>query len=163
MLPTEEKQPASSIDLTSPAKPTIEAHAPAIAAAAPHHTAIADDKGPASARSSISRTYSQLRSPVDKNEYGVNVERAEANFAELSRELSHASRISRQNSRVGQTLDVEKEGGLGESHLASDGEQEPFDLEAVLRGIRAKRKRMGSKVRRSALSGTVSLSRALAG
>ncbi|KAF2203929.1 hypothetical protein GQ43DRAFT_478618 [Delitschia confertaspora ATCC 74209] len=79
---------------------------------------------------------------------GVNVTRAEAEFASLSRELSHASRASRQLSRVesrqsrknAARTDVEK---VPESDSSSEGEA--FDLESALRGNRDEEERAGIK------------------
>ncbi|KAF7548958.1 hypothetical protein G7Z17_g6710 [Cylindrodendrum hubeiense] len=58
---------------------------------------------------------------------GVSIEQAEAEFAELQREFTGASRASRQKSR--KSMDPEKDG-------AADGSDEAslFDLEAALRG-----------------------------
>jgi hypothetical protein len=72
---------------------------------------------------------------------GVNISQAEADFAELSKALSHASHISRRSSRVPSRKgdDVEK---VAESDSASD---EPFDLESVLRGNRDEEEAAGIK------------------
>lgn len=82
---------------------------------------------------------------------GVNVHRAEADFAELSKELSRASNAERRLSRVQSrrsrkdktTTDVEKD--AAESSQSSD---EPFDLEATLRGGRDEEERAGIKSKR---------------
>jgi hypothetical protein len=82
---------------------------------------------------------------------GVNVSRAEAEFAQLNRELSRTSNISRKLSRTqsrqshkNQTIaDVEK--GQAESETSSD---EPFDLESVLRGNRNEEEAAGIKSKR---------------
>lgn len=82
---------------------------------------------------------------------GVNVQRAEAEFAELSKELSRTSNMSRRMSRVqsrksqkGRAIaDVEK--GSAGSSTESD---EPFDLEAVLRGDREEEEAAGIKSKR---------------
>jgi hypothetical protein len=73
---------------------------------------------------------------------GVNISQAEADFAELNRELSRASHISRRSSRIhkaGATADIEKSGG---SDVSSE---EPFDLERVLRGNRDEEEAAGIK------------------
>jgi ATP-binding cassette, subfamily G (WHITE), member 2, SNQ2 len=64
-------------------------------------------------------------------ETGVSVARAEADFAELQKELTGLSRISRANSRAIVT-DAEK--GTKDSFIESpESESEPFDLETYLR------------------------------
>ncbi|KAI8933315.1 hypothetical protein NX059_009940 [Plenodomus lindquistii] len=81
---------------------------------------------------------------------GVNVSRAEADFAELSKQLSQASNMSRKMSRVqsrrshkGQAVtDVEK----GSAESSTDDEQ--FDLEKVLRGGREEEEAAGIKSKR---------------
>jgi ATP-binding cassette subfamily G (WHITE) protein 2 (SNQ2) len=83
---------------------------------------------------------------------GVNVQRAEAEFAELSKELSRSSNISRRLSRVqsrqsrkDQTVsDVEK-GGVATS---DDSSEEEFDLEKTLRGSREEEEAAGIKSKR---------------
>ncbi|TLS23979.1 hypothetical protein PpBr36_08722 [Pyricularia pennisetigena] len=65
---------------------------------------------------------------------GVSVARAEADFAELQRELTGMSRASRRKSHASQReRDAEKANGedLGET---SSSESEPFDLESWIRG-----------------------------
>ncbi|CAE7186092.1 hypothetical protein CFE70_006400 [Pyrenophora teres f. teres 0-1] len=82
---------------------------------------------------------------------GVDIQRAEADFAELSKELSRASDISRRLSRVqsrqsrkqGVSTDVEKAGVEG-----SDDSDEQFDLEATLRGSRDQEEAAGIKAKR---------------
>jgi len=82
---------------------------------------------------------------------GVDVSRAEADFAELSKELSRSSNISRRLSRVQSRqshknkagTDVEK--GVDLSDASSD---EPFDLEATLRGNRHEEEAAGIKSKR---------------
>jgi hypothetical protein len=82
---------------------------------------------------------------------GVNISRAEAEFAQLNKELSRTSNISRKLSRTqsrqshkNQTIaDVEK--GQNESETSSD---EPFDLESVLRGNRNEEEAAGIKSKR---------------
>ncbi|KAF2191943.1 hypothetical protein K469DRAFT_719004 [Zopfia rhizophila CBS 207.26] len=77
---------------------------------------------------------------------GVNVERAEAEFAELSKELSRTSHKSRRlslihsrQSRNDAIADVEK---ATESEASSE---EPFDLETVLRGNKDEEELAGIK------------------
>jgi hypothetical protein len=80
--------------------------------------------------------------PVGANSHGgVNISQAEADFAELNKALSHASRISRRSSRVPSHKggDVEK---AADSDSSSD---EQFDLEAVLRGNRDEEEAAGIK------------------
>ncbi|KAH6687138.1 brefeldin A resistance protein [Verticillium dahliae] len=62
---------------------------------------------------------------------GISVEQAEADFAELQRELSGVSRASRVNSRRKSHGDAEK---AIEAASSSDTENEQFDLEGALRG-----------------------------
>ncbi|KAF2096243.1 hypothetical protein NA57DRAFT_67762 [Rhizodiscina lignyota] len=83
---------------------------------------------------------------------GVNVARAEADFAELSKELSRVSQSSQrlarihsrqsQKSRKGGAADVEKAADDSESSL------EPFDLESTLRGTKAEEEAAGIKAKR---------------
>ena len=83
---------------------------------------------------------------------GVNIRRAEAEFAELSKELSRASNVSRRLSRIQSRQsrkdqavpDVEK-GGIDDSEGSSD---EPFDLEKTLRGSRDEEEAAGIKSKR---------------
>lgn len=82
---------------------------------------------------------------------GVNVQRAEAEFAELSKELSRASnherRLSRIQSRQSRKehtpADVEKGGVDG-----SETSDEAFDLEHTLRGSRDEEEAAGIKSKR---------------
>ncbi|KAJ4377583.1 ATP-binding cassette transporter snq2 [Neocucurbitaria cava] len=83
---------------------------------------------------------------------GVDIQRAEAEFAELSKELSRTSHISRRLSRVQSrqsrkdqvATDVEK-GAIAGSEASSD---EPFDLEKTLRGSRDEEEAAGIKSKR---------------
>jgi hypothetical protein len=82
------------------------------------------------------------------SEFNKPIHRAEAEFAELSKELSRTSNISRRLSRVqshkGQAIaDVEK-GGVADS----DSSDEPFDLESTLRGSRDEEEAAGLKSKR---------------
>lgn len=86
---------------------------------------------------------------------GVNVARAEAEFAELKKELSHQSRISRQRSHPHlphepkTEIDIEKgELGRGDSVSPTISEEEPFDLEATLRGNKSEEERASIKSKR---------------
>jgi ATP-binding cassette, subfamily G (WHITE), member 2, SNQ2 len=66
---------------------------------------------------------------------GVSVEQAESDFAELQRELSGLSRASRRKSRIHGHTDPEKgEGAPAPDSPSTEGETQPFDLEAALRG-----------------------------
>ncbi|KAI8264263.1 ABC transporter G family member 11 [Colletotrichum sp. SAR11_239] len=68
---------------------------------------------------------------------GISVHQAEADFAELQRELSGLSRASRVNSRNSRrkSEDVEKTvANVNSATPSSDTDGEQFDLEAVLRG-----------------------------
>ncbi|KAF3801823.1 ABC transporter G family member 11 [Colletotrichum gloeosporioides] len=68
---------------------------------------------------------------------GISVHQAEADFAELQRELSGLSRASRVNSRSSRrkSEDVEKTvANVNSATPSSDTDGEQFDLEAVLRG-----------------------------
>jgi ATP-binding cassette subfamily G (WHITE) protein 2 (SNQ2) len=83
---------------------------------------------------------------------GVNVQRAEADFAELSKELSRTSNISRRLSRVQSRQsrkdqnvgDIEKGGVVG----SDDSSVEAFDLEKTLRGSRDEEEAAGIKSKR---------------
>ena len=80
---------------------------------------------------------------------GVSVERAEADFAELSKQFSNASqqnlRLSRKASRRSDSNeeDVEKTGAS-----FAESEVEPFDLEQTLRGYREQDAQHGIKSKR---------------
>jgi hypothetical protein len=87
---------------------------------------------------------------------GVNVARAEAEFAELKKELSHQSRISRPSSRQRShpqhepksEIDIEK-GGLGAGSVsATTSDEESFDLEGTLRGNKSEEEQAGIKSKR---------------
>jgi ATP-binding cassette subfamily G (WHITE) protein 2 (SNQ2) len=87
---------------------------------------------------------------------GISVQRAEAEFAQLSKELSRSSNISRRmsriqshNSRKGHnTTDVEK--AVDGSSVSSD--DEAFDLEKTLRGNRDEEEAAGIKSKRIGVS-----------
>jgi hypothetical protein len=82
---------------------------------------------------------------------GVDIQRAEADFAELSKELSRASNLARRLSRVQSkhsrkgdvVADVEKAAVEG-----SEASDEPFDLEATLRGSKDEEEAAGIKSKR---------------
>ncbi|KAF2685329.1 ABC transporter CDR4 [Lentithecium fluviatile CBS 122367] len=85
-----------------------------------------------------------LHTPEKDNAHpaGVDISRAEAEFAELNRELSrtsHLSRVQSRHSRKG--ADVEKAADETSS-------EEQFDLETVLRGNRDEEERAGIKSKR---------------
>ncbi|KAF2455502.1 putative ABC transporter [Lineolata rhizophorae] len=79
--------------------------------------------------------------------HGVDIERAEIEFAELNKQLSKTSqysrRISRQNSHKSVPVDVEK---VGSTDGSDDGE--PFDLVATLRGSKQEEEEAGIKPKR---------------
>jgi ATP-binding cassette subfamily G (WHITE) protein 2 (SNQ2) len=83
---------------------------------------------------------------------GVNVHRAEQEFAELSKELSRSSNIERRLSRVqsrqsrkGQAVaDIEKSGAAS----SDASSEEAFDLEKTLRGSREEEDAAGIKSKR---------------
>lgn len=104
-----------------------------------------------SSQDSLRRTWSALRSPSD----GVNVKKAEAEFAELSKEFSHSSnhhdRLSRQQSkqsRHGGSKLKDEEKTVGVSASESDDTKTPFDLEATLRGNKGEEEASGIKSKR---------------
>jgi ATP-binding cassette subfamily G (WHITE) protein 2 (SNQ2) len=97
---------------------------------------------------SIYRTYSSIR-PAN---VGVNIARAEADFAELSKELSRSSaqhgRPSRMQSRRSQSKLKDEEKVVGVSPSESEETDEPFDLEATLRGNKGEEDASGIKSKR---------------
>lgn len=83
--------------------------------------------------------------PAEQHDDGVNISRAEAEFAALNREFSRTSHLSRtksRQSRKGAATDVEK--AVDED----TGSEEPFDLQTVLRGNRDEEERAGIKSKR---------------
>lgn len=81
---------------------------------------------------------------------GVNIQRAEADFAELSKELSRTSQLSRKISRV-QSRQSRKNEAIADVEKAPESEassDEPFDLESVLRGNREEEAAAGIKSKR---------------
>ena len=95
---------------------------------------------------------SRTTHPLERTESGVDVARAQEEFAALGKELSVQSRlVSRQNSKASvrqrkssktQAADVEK------ALSSSESSQEPWDLETVLRGDRQADKEAGIKSKR---------------
>ena len=92
--------------------------------------------------------YTAIHPGGEKSGHGVNVERAEAEFAELCKELSHASHASQKLAKIqswqskgGATADVEKADEC-------DSSIEPFDLESTLRGTKAEEEAAGIKAKR---------------
>ena len=90
---------------------------------------------------------------LSRSQTGVSVERAQADFAELSKQLSNASqhnlRLSRKASRRSDfnvEKDLEKTGAL--SSEESEVMKEPFDLEQTLRGYREQDAQTGIKAKR---------------
>ena len=89
------------------------------------------------------REDARARNPrgLSRAESGVDVERAEAEFAQLSRELSGLSqnsrRASRQISRVQSRRSIPKEVDVEKIASSGDSDAEPWDLAEVLRGTRA--------------------------
>ena len=78
----------------------------------------------------------------ERNDGGVNIHRAEREFAALNREFSRTSQLSRtksRQSRKGATADIEK--AVDEE----TGSEEPFDLETALRGNRDEEENAGIK------------------
>lgn len=100
------------------------------------------------ARNSV---YANEKGAEEEVKGGIAVQRAEAEFAQLSKELSRTSQISRRMSRVqshhshkNQTItDVEK--GADGSSVSSE---EAFDLEKTLRGNRDEEEAAGIKSKR---------------
>ena len=108
----------------------------------------------ASVRTSIDDSTARNSPKPDEKGYGnasgVNIHRAEADFAELSKELSRTSNVSRRLSRV-QSRQSRKDKTITdvEKAAAEDSQSdEPFDLEATLRGGRDEEERAGIKSKR---------------
>ncbi|EMD92404.1 hypothetical protein COCC4DRAFT_130485 [Bipolaris maydis ATCC 48331] len=80
-------------------------------------------------------------------QHGVDVYRAEAEFAQLSKELSRTSNMSRRMSRV-QSRHSRKDPVADVEKAGSQSSDEPFDLEATLRGNREEEERSGIKAKR---------------
>ncbi|KIW01615.1 uncharacterized protein PV09_07086 [Verruconis gallopava] len=97
---------------------------------------------------SLHHTYTSIVPP----DHGVNVKRAEADFAELSRELSKSSaqagRISRVQSKRSHSKLKDEEKDVVVSSSDSEETDEPFDLEATLRGNKGEEEASGIKTKR---------------
>lgn len=82
---------------------------------------------------------------------GIAVQRAEAEFAQLSKELSRTSQISRRMSRV-QSHHSQKNQAVTDVEKGGDGSsissEEQFDLEKTLRGNRDEEEAAGIKSKR---------------
>ena len=84
---------------------------------------------------------------------GVNVELAEAEFAELSRHLSYTSQHRSINQERGENTntthydngDLEKGNGTIPRECPQEKIEEPFDLEAMLRGSKSEDEEAGVK------------------
>jgi len=103
--------------------------------------------------SDVSRHYGPVQATTSASiRGGVDVRRAEADFAELKRELSHHSRISRQASQHQEQrsgIDIEKGGLAGHASVSpTTSDEEPFDLEATLRGNKNEDEKAGIKNKR---------------
>ncbi|KAF2734360.1 ABC transporter [Polyplosphaeria fusca] len=99
-------------------------------------------------RDSISTVDTDEREPptektVHSVNSGVDVARAEADFAELNKELSRSSHISRKLSRVQSRKDVIAD--VEKAPASDDSSEDPFDLQAVLRGNRDEEEAAGIK------------------
>ncbi|KAK7188983.1 uncharacterized protein CC84DRAFT_1147497 [Paraphaeosphaeria sporulosa] len=82
--------------------------------------------------------------PAEQHDTGVNISRAEAEFAALNREFSRTSQLSRTKSRQSRKGATDIEKAVDEE----TGSEEPFDLETVLRGNRDEEERAGIKSKR---------------
>ncbi len=85
------------------------------------------------------------------NGIGVNVKRAEAEFAELSKQLSRASEASRQISRSQSRRPVRDDKDapdLERAKSADEDDGEPFDLEKTLRGNKGEEEEAGIRSKR---------------
>lgn len=101
----------------------------------------------ASVEGDTARNSHQYNEKDYTNEHHVNIQRAERDFAELSKELSRSSNQQRRLSRVqssksakGKVVTDEEKGV--QSDTSSD---EPFDLEATLRGSKDEEEAAGIK------------------
>lgn len=107
--------------------------------------------GIATARPS-SEAFHRTYSSIVPHNVGVNVKRAEADFAELSRELSNISaqhgRLSRSQSRRSQLKSRDEEKAIGVSPSESEETADAFDLEAILRGSKEEDDASGIKSKR---------------
>lgn len=118
-----------------------------------HSTTVATSRTSDVDTLSVSETYEQNREQlrisnpqgVTSHQSGVDVEKAEHEFAELNRQFSsishQARRLSKQASRTSKApviSDIEKSGSSADS-------DEPWDLETALRGNRAAEAEAGIK------------------
>ena len=89
---------------------------------------------------------------LSRTESGVDVQRAEADFAQLSREFSGLSqnsrRASRQISRVQSRRSIPKDVDVEKRASSDSSDAEPWDLAEVLRGSRAADYEAGIKSKR---------------
>jgi ATP-binding cassette subfamily G (WHITE) protein 2 (SNQ2) len=117
-----------------------------------HNNTIADLKDEKDSRFSQDdheRAWGSIQSPTS-----VNISRAEAEFAELSKELSrssHKDRLTKQQShqsRRSASKNVDQEKAVGLSSSTSSGSSEPFDLEATLRGNKSEDDAAGIKTKK---------------
>jgi ATP-binding cassette subfamily G (WHITE) protein 2 (SNQ2) len=98
---------------------------------------------------STARNSPKLNEKDDSNARGgVNVHRAESDFAELSKELSRTSNISHRMSRVQSRHSRKDQAATDVEKAGSEASDEPFDLEATLRGGRDEEERAGIKSKR---------------
>ncbi|KAF2021330.1 hypothetical protein BU24DRAFT_19386 [Aaosphaeria arxii CBS 175.79] len=144
----------NSTDREEPSGPTYEAihpeHPSTTDAGAHHQRNRASISTVSSSDLTAGEAHSEKRTDAAYVKGGVNVARAEAEFAELNRELSRTSNLSRRISRVQSrqshkntaSQDVEK------APASDDSSDEPFDLQAVLRGNRDEEEAAGIKSKR---------------
>lgn len=89
---------------------------------------------------------------LSQTQSGVDIQQAEAEFAQLSREFSglsqHSRRTSRQISRIQSRRTIPKEVDVEKTASSDGGEAEPWDLAEVLRGSRAADDEAGIKSKR---------------
>lgn len=74
---------------------------------------------------------------------GVDVERAEKEFAELNRQFSHISKHARRKSKQGSQYSNQED--LEKSGSPSDSVDEPWNLESTLHGSKAAEAEAGIK------------------
>ncbi|KAF2279999.1 uncharacterized protein EI97DRAFT_369894 [Westerdykella ornata] len=98
----------------------------------------------ATATSAIQPVRSSSQHDHDGTRGGVNISQAEADFAELNKQLSRASHLSRKSSR-GQSRKDANEDDLEKAAQSDASSEEPFDLETVLRGNRDEEEAAGIK------------------
>ena len=88
--------------------------------------------------------------PLERTESGVDIEKAQKEFADLGRELSqHSRRMSRQNSRASARRPRSKAGDVEKAISPSESSyDESWDLEETLRGNRNADQEAGIKSKR---------------